>query len=195
MSYSTRTCARLRSAVASVCSARPDPASIAQLLWRYALALIILSVASGVGPASSARADFRDALEAYDGGDYAQAFREWSRLAEAGDARAQIAVGGMLVRGEGIRQDVVAGTRWYLRAAQQNDAIAQLNLGDLYRSGTGVPADLADAYFWYGLAARAGNRTAKSRFSGIRFKLPSAERQRLDTCIERWAIGRDASCR
>lgn len=106
-----------------------------------------------------------------------------------------MAVGGMLVRGEGIRQDVVAGTRWYLRAAQQNDPTAQLNLGDLYRSGTGVPADLAGAYFWYGLAARAGNRAATSRLAGIRYKLPPAERHRLDTCIERWAIGKDASCR
>ena len=38
-------------------------------------------------------ADFQKGLTAYDRGDYATALREWTPLAEQGDARAQFQIG------------------------------------------------------------------------------------------------------
>ena len=60
------------------------------------------------------------AKEAYRSGDYATAFQEWTKAAEAGDADAQFNLGYMYENGQGVHQDLFAAIKWYELAARQN---------------------------------------------------------------------------
>ena len=64
-----------------------------------AATLLLLAAASAVA------ADFDAGAEAFHRGDYASAFREFRPLAEQGDAFAQIFLGGMYAKGEGVPED------------------------------------------------------------------------------------------
>ena len=81
-------------------------------------ALVLALCGAWVLSAGLARADFAAGAEAYDGGDYAAAYKEWRALAERGDATAQTAIAGMYRYGEGRPPDFatwryggIAGTR------------------------------------------------------------------------------------
>lgn len=73
--------------------------------------LFFLSVAA---PAS---ADFQSGLTAYQRGDYATALREWSAAAESGNATAQLYLGLMYERGQGVPVNPAEARKWYERAA------------------------------------------------------------------------------
>jgi|APSaa5957512535_1039671.scaffolds.fasta_scaffold41823_2 TPR repeat protein len=119
--------------------------------------LLTLLVAS---PAFSA--DFQKGLTAYQSGDYATALREWTPLAEQGDADAQFTLGYLYKNGEGVPQDYETAVKWYTLAAEQGEAYAQFNLGLMYAKGTGVPQDYKTAVKWYRLAAAQGNAQSQS---------------------------------
>jgi uncharacterized protein len=126
--------------------------------------LLITAAWLGLSPA---RADISAGLQAYDGGDYAQALAEWRTLAQAGDPDAQTALAGLFMDGLGVARDPAAAIYWYRRAAHQGAVMAQLNLGDLYARGLGVERDLVVAYAWLELAARTGQSWARRRRNEI----------------------------
>jgi hypothetical protein len=72
--------------------------------------------------------------------------------AAQGDAWAQVILGGLYVRGQGVPRDYAQAAVWFRRSAQQNNAAGQLHLGELYDYGHGVPRDYELAYIWYNLA-------------------------------------------
>jgi TPR repeat protein len=118
-------------------------------------------------PVVSAAQDFDTGLYAYEAADYATALREWTPLAEQGDARAQVKIGSMHSWGRGVPRDVVEAMRWYRLAAQQGDADAQNNIGFMYNFGLGVPQDYVEAMRWYQLAAQQGNARAQSNIGSM----------------------------
>ena len=73
--------------------------------------------------------------------------------AEAGDANAQLNMGGMYFTGKGVTQDYAESARWFLLAARQGHAQAQFNLGMMYATGQGVTLDNTEATKWYRAAA------------------------------------------
>jgi hypothetical protein len=76
--------------------------------------------------------------------------------AEAGDSKAQAAVGWTYAHGNCIPQNYVEAAKWYRKAADQGHRGAQLNLGSLLLKGQGVEQDLTEAYKWIVLAKRPG---------------------------------------
>jgi hypothetical protein len=82
--------------------------------------------------------------------------------AEQGFAQAQINLGLMYTKGEGVPEDDAEAVRWYRLAAEQGFAQAQINLGYQYSNGMGVPEDDAEAVRWYRLAAEQGDALAQS---------------------------------
>ena len=72
-----------------------------------------------------------DCAAAYDRRDYTVAVQLCRPLAEKGDARAQLSLGGMYYNGQGVQAD----------------------LGVLYWNGQGVLQDVVLAYMWLSLAA------------------------------------------
>ena len=63
-------------------------------------------------------ADFESGLEAYNRGDYKNAFLIFNCLTEQGDAAAQYQLGVMYADGEGVPQDDSEALRWYRMAAE-----------------------------------------------------------------------------
>ena len=107
-------------------------------------------------------ADFQAGVEAYDRGEYAVALREFHPLAERGYTPAQLYLGGMYRRGDGVPQDGAEAAKWYRKAAEQGDADAQYSLGVMYAEGDGVPQDDAEAVRWYREAAEQGDADAQN---------------------------------
>ena len=89
--------------------------------------------------------DFQVGMDAARKGDYATALREWTPLAEQGDAGAQYNLGLMYGNGDGVPQDDKNAMKWYTLAAGQGYADAQYNLGFMYDNGYGVPQDYKTA--------------------------------------------------
>ena len=83
--------------------------------------------------------------------------------AEQGYAEAQVQLGFMYARGDGVPEDDAEALRWYRLAAEQGYANAQVTLGYVYARGEGVPEDDSEALRWYRLAAEQGDMTAQLR--------------------------------
>lgn len=60
--------------------------------------------------------------------------------ADHGDAEAQVIIGVLYAKGQGVAQDYAEALRWFRKAADQGLAEAQFNLGFMYDKGRGLPA-------------------------------------------------------
>jgi TPR repeat protein len=79
--------------------------------------------------------------------------------------QAEVELGWMYDKGQGVPQNYSAALQWYRLAAAQGNADAQSNLGVKYASGQGVARDDVTALNWYRLAAAQGNADAQSNLS------------------------------
>jgi TPR repeat protein len=132
--------------------------------------LTALVVIVSLGTAGSVcAADFAKGLRAAQSGDFATALREWTVLAEQGDAKAQYNLGVMYRRGQGVVQDYKEAVKWYRKSAEQGDADAQSNLGAMYSKGKGVVQNDKEAVKWYRKSAEQGNATAQSNL-GVKYE-------------------------
>ncbi|HEY1879039.1 MAG TPA: tetratricopeptide repeat protein [Caulobacteraceae bacterium] len=78
------------------------------------------------------------------------------KLADSGDAMAQLALGSIYEQGRGVTKDEAQAAVWYRRAADQGVSNAQIALAGMYRDGRGVAKDPAAAAYWLS-AAKAQN--------------------------------------
>ena len=133
--------------------------------WRAApFAVLLAPVLLAAAPfAAPAFADWDAGRAAFERGDADGALRAWKPLAEAGDARAQAALGSLYIRGEGITADYSEALKWTRRAALQGDVTGQFNMGAIYAGGLGVARDYAAAARWFARAAAQDD--AASRFN------------------------------
>ena len=93
--------------------------------------------------APSVLADFQAGVDAYNGGDYDTALKEFRPLAERGKAVAQWSLGIMYERGRSVPQDYVQAYRWYTLAAAKGLKEAVKGRDLLEKRMT--PAQLAEA--------------------------------------------------
>lgn len=106
---------------------------------------------------------YDEAVAARAHGDYVHALTLFRLLAEQGDAKAQLSLGSMYHKGEGIPQNHTEAVRWYRRAAEQGDIAAQSVLGLMYHGGVGVPQNYAAAATWFRRAAEQGDVDAQAQ--------------------------------
>jgi hypothetical protein len=132
------------------------------------LVIAVLAIVFG-GPA---RADFQMGFDAYKDGDYTVAFREWKKLADEGDPRAQYNFGVLYAKGHGVNQDYAEAVKWYRRAAYQGYVRAQAVLATYYERGRGVTKNLGEAFRWYSKAAANGIAQAKDAVARIEKEHP-----------------------
>ena len=88
-------------------------------------------------------------------------FKDFSVMAEKGEAEGQSGLGICYTRGHGVAKDDVQAAAWFRKAADQGLAGAQTLLGNCYFDGEGVPKDQALAVSWYRKAADQGNTGAQ----------------------------------
>ena len=105
-------------------------------------------------------ADFQKGLAAAERGDFVTALREWTPLAEQGDASAQSNLGVMYEKGQGVVQNYKIALKWYRLSAEQGHAGAQYNLGGMYGRGMGVIQDNIYAHMWFNISASNGDKDA-----------------------------------
>ena len=138
--------------------------------WWFVTPRLLLTIALlHAGCATPREPSFAYGMAAYDRGDYATTLREWTMLAERGDATAQHHLGWLYVIGRGVPQDYEQAVRWFRKAAEQGDTDAQTNLGSLYLLGEGVPQDLTEALKWLRSAAVHGHPLAQTKL-GIMYE-------------------------
>lgn len=128
------------------------------------VAAAVLSILMALAAPPATAQTFKDAMAAYERGDYAAAFAGFWILAHQDDASAQFNLGVMYGEGKGVPRDGSEAVKWYRRAADQGNASAQNNLGLMYANGRGVPQDDAEAVKWYRRAAQQGDANAQFNF-------------------------------
>jgi len=79
------------------------------------------------------------------------------KAAKAGDASAQRDLGLCYYNGDGIKQNIQEGIKWWLKAAENGDSSAQLNMALAYENADHVPRDSVQAIKWYRKSAEGGN--------------------------------------
>jgi TPR repeat protein len=119
--------------------------------------LILLLFITGFSSSQTWGADYSKGFSAYESGDYATALKEWTPLAEQGDASAQYNLGLMYRNGRGVIQDYKTAVKWYTLAAEQGWANAQLQLGVSFILGEGVIEDTVYAHMWLNIARSNGS--------------------------------------
>jgi TPR repeat protein len=160
---------RARAAAATE-SERPQPSGTrARLLAVGGLALLALFLFVGLSLGKSVLATDANAATHSDGVAYrhmaAGALERTIALADAGDAKAQVRLALIYLKGQGVAADPAAALRWSRAAADSGQPIAQYLMGSFYREGgslTGgvLDADAARAFHWFEAAARKGNLKA-----------------------------------
>ncbi len=104
-------------------------------------------------------------------GHYEEAFNEWKRLADGGDAHSQQKLGMMYYLGLGVNRDFGKAMDWYRKAALAGNAQAQWNMGSMYASGLGVSENVILAYGWFHYADANGNTHAREYIQYLGAKL------------------------
>ncbi len=127
---------------------------------------------------------FEDATNAYLSGDYETAYRLIKPLAEGGLPEAQLNLGLLYEKGQGVPQDYAEALKWnlkaaeqgnakalkwYRKAAEQGNAEAQFHLGLMYDERRGVPQNYVEAVKWYREAAEQGFVEAQTRLGIMYF--------------------------
>lgn len=80
-----------------------------------------------------------------------------ARLAESGNAPAQLILGELHLHGNGLPRDNSEALRWFRAAAEQGNAEALRKMGFMYESGLGVERSPELAAQWYGRAMDKGD--------------------------------------
>ena len=82
---------------------------------------------------------------------------------EPGNTTAQVNLGVMYAKGQGVPKDEAEAVKWWRKAAEQGESQAQVNLGVMYFNGQGVPKDEAEGAKWFRKAAEQSNAHAQYR--------------------------------
>jgi uncharacterized protein len=126
------------------------------------LTTICLTLAVLLGSAGASwSADFQTGLTAYLSEDYETALREFTPLAEQGDADAQYNLGLMYANGQGVPEDDRAAVKWYTLAAEQGFSLPQFGLGVMYANGEGVIQNNVIAHMLWNLAGAQGHENGR----------------------------------
>ena len=115
------------------------------------MAVAVLFAMSTAYYAAPAKADLRQAAQAFENGDYESAKAEWHRLAERGEAEAEFGLGEIYEQANG---DYKKAEVWYGKAAEHGSAKAEYRLALISMAGNEhSPPDIIKAYKWASLAA------------------------------------------
>lgn len=110
-----------------------------------------------IGMATSAAADVKAGVDAYQRGDFARALAEWRPLAERGDPDAQFNLAQAYKLGRGVPANLDTAIGYYRKAAVQEHAEAEALLGLLlFQNGK-----RAEAMPWLAKAAERGDSASQ----------------------------------
>lgn len=106
---------------------------------------------------SSGNSNFEAGKRAYQHGDYTDALKQLTPLAQEGNSEAQVVLGTMYLKGRGVAKDPSQALKWYTESAEQGNAEGQFYVGSMYLMGAGVTHDAAQGLKWLSVSANQGN--------------------------------------
>ena len=101
------------------------------------------------------------ARDAYNKNDFKTAFNYWEPLAKEGIADAQLGLGILYGKGQGLLQDYRESIKWFKLSADQGNAEAQFYIGMAYINGVTYKKNYSIAYMWLSVSALKQTRLAK----------------------------------
>ena len=107
---------------------------------------------------------FAKGVKAYRAGDFKIAHDIWLPLAEAGDAKAQNALGHLYRKGLGVDADLDISRQWYGKSAAKGDRGALFSLGDIARTTATTKAEMDKAIILI-------RKSANLNYGGAQFAL------------------------
>ena len=132
------------------------------------------------------RTDFQKGRDAFQRGDYATALKEWTPIAEQGNADAQFNLGFMYLKGQGAPQNFETAIKWLTLAVEQGHAYAQGALGFMYLEGQGVPQNYVYAHMWLNLSASIGEELAKHNRDIVAKKMTPSQIEEAQKLAQEW---------
>ncbi len=84
-------------------------------------------------------ADFRSGMEALKRRDFSAAFAAWEPLAKKGDSNAQVRLGELYFRGDGVAKDYEEALAWFRQAAWQENRSASITWASSTSTDWGCP--------------------------------------------------------
>ncbi len=126
----------------------------------------VLSVQTACAqPVPLSEVTFEDAITSFNYGDNDLANRQFKKLADGGDSRAQYYLAYMMDSGLGTAVDVAGAANWYRKSAQQDYLPAIVYMGYIYSAARGVSRDDKEAFKWYTRAAQMGDAIAQNNLA------------------------------
>ncbi|HET7176802.1 MAG TPA: hypothetical protein VFK21_12465 [Gammaproteobacteria bacterium] len=110
---------------------------------------------------ASAPPTYDQAMANYKAARFQTAFRQFSVLADAGDANAQLQLAYMYEFGQDVVPDARQAVYWFERSASQGNVMAELDLGYIYLNGPIGFRNSHEALSWYQAAAGHGSFDAQ----------------------------------
>lgn len=107
--------------------------------------------------ATAGHASVEVGIFAYNAGDHAAAFKEFSAAAESGDPAGIHLLASLYYQGHGVDKDLSKAVELFLKAADAGYPPSLANLALMYSSGDGVPQDMSKAIEFGRKAAEAGD--------------------------------------
>ena len=153
---------------------------------RACIAFLLLLFLLGAARADDADKTFRSGLAAFNQSAYTDARAAWVPLAEAGDARAQSALGFMYYSGRGVPRDSARAAEFFQRAAEQGEPTAQFFLSMMVFKSDGVPKNAPLAIMWAELAVAGGQPEAFEWEATLMRSLTASEREDGWRLVSRW---------
>ena len=129
------------------------------------LGLAVCGFLLAAGAASAQSRDTLTGMDAYNRGDIGTAYRLLAGEARKGDAEAEVNLGYLYARGQGVAVNQMTAFHLYSLSAAQGDSEGTNALGYKYEFGTGVARDIAMAVHWYCKAVEAGNPRAMNNLA------------------------------
>ncbi len=136
-----------------------------------------------------ARADFTNAVVAYDQGSFNPARREFLDLAQHGHAGAEFMLGAMYFYGKGVQRNDAIAAIWFHKAAIKGNPSGQLAFGSLHIRGLGVRQDLVKAYGWLTVAANHAIPGLQQQAISLRDEAARLMEPSEISDAQRWASG------
>jgi TPR repeat protein len=135
------------------------------------LLMIALGVLLSVGEPTVDEREANAALDqAYKAGDFKTAAELATKYANQGNIHAQVMLGTLYRKGEGVATDPMKAVSWYRVAADRGDAYARNTLGEMFLTGGAPRRDYGLALMYFRQAARQGLDQAKFNLCGMYYR-------------------------
>ena len=120
-------------------------------------------------------ADFESGLKSYNNGNFKEALKIWTPLAESGLSNAQYNVGLMYHNGQGTSQNFSKAFKWFLMSSEQGNLNSIRLISTMYALGKGVEKDFLKSYMWAKIGSDNNDQNSKLLLDGLIKEMKDSE--------------------